>query len=532
MASAVTRAGALDLLEDAVHALRQAPLATLLCHWTGSIPFALALALFWVDITRHDATDTRSIIDAFALALVLVWMNCWRAVFAGRLRRQLSGTVDPPWSRRRLWRLVTAQAFLGGTKLAVLPLATAALFPLVGTVAFYRNATAMADRDDLELPTLVTKARKLAALDQAQNWLLILILALLYLVAFLNVTVMLALLPQLVRILTGYETAFSRAGISLLENSLFWISVVLTTWLMIDPLVQAAYCVRSFRGESLETGEDLRAALRAMRRPVEAAALLLLVMMVSAARARGEVASTDLDHSIRQTLSAHEYDWRLTPPESRRSSSPSWVVAVAERMVSTGKKILRALGRFIEWIFDWLRGRLAPLPGGAALPGAGLHWSIYLLIAALALGLGIAWRMRRPPAVAPTVAAAQVVSLEDENLVADRLPEESWLAMAEERLRAQDYRAALRALYLANLAWLGARAWIGIHAAKTNREYETELRRKARALPELSALFSRNVASFERAWYGMHEVSGDDTLLFRDHVERMKWIAVPTEVAE
>src|SRR2546427_2450461 len=136
MASAVTRAGALDLLEDAVHALRQAPLATLLCHWTGSIPFALALALFWVDITRHDATDTRSIIDAFALALVLVWMNCWRAVFAGRLRRQLSGTVDPPWSRRRLWRLVTAQAFLGGTKLAVLPLATAALFPLVGTVAF------------------------------------------------------------------------------------------------------------------------------------------------------------------------------------------------------------------------------------------------------------------------------------------------------------------------------------------------------------------------------------------------------------
>ncbi len=92
--------------------------------------------------------------------------------------------------------------------------------------------------------------------------------------------------------------------------------------------------------------------------------------------------------------------------------------------------------------------------------------------------------------------------------------------MAIECLRQENYRLALRAFYLANLAWLGQRGFIAIHAGKTNREYELELRRKARQFAEARGLFGDNVSAFEAAWYGMHEVSGESVAEFRDEARR------------
>jgi len=39
--------------------LRQAPLETLLRHWVGSVPFALALLAVWSDITQPRFPDLR-----------------------------------------------------------------------------------------------------------------------------------------------------------------------------------------------------------------------------------------------------------------------------------------------------------------------------------------------------------------------------------------------------------------------------------------------------------------------------------------
>jgi hypothetical protein len=104
------------------------------------------------------------------------------------------------------------------------------------------------------------------------------------------------------------------------------------------------------------------------------------------------------------------------------------------------------------------------------------------------------------------------------------LPEERWLELADECLREENFRLALRALYLANLAWLGWCEFLTIDAGKTNREYELELKRRARAFPEARGLFTGNVAAFERAWYGLHEVSREDVGEFRGRVDQMKAI--------
>jgi hypothetical protein len=137
----------------------------------------------------------------------------------------------------------------------------------------------------------------------------------------------------------------------------------------------------------------------------------------------------------------------------------------------------------------------------------------------------IAWRRRwfqrtRPRAAA--VHALPAIDLAAEDLTADRLSEESWLDLAARSVDEQNFRLALRAFYLANLAWLGRRQLLTIHPGKTNREYETELRRKARRMAEARRLFAVNVAAFERAWYGLHEVTADDAAEFRRRMEAMK----------
>jgi hypothetical protein len=114
------------------------------------------------------------------------------------------------------------------------------------------------------------------------------------------------------------------------------------------------------------------------------------------------------------------------------------------------------------------------------------------------------------------------VLLEDESVRPDQLPEDGWVDMAEKCLREQNYRLALRAFYLANLAWLGRHEWIAINPGKTNGEYAADLRRRAREFPEARGVFAENLAAFERTWYGLHEATPEAVEHFRDRNLRMK----------
>src|SRR5262249_24496864 len=144
--------------------------------------------------------------DSTVLALLLVWVNCWRAVYAGRLRRLLSAAPDAPWTWKRIWNLVAGQAFLGATKLIVGPVATLTIFGFAWLACFYRSATAMADREDFDPVQLIAHARDLAVLDRRQSWAVLPIFALLGFVLFFNLVLTLAFLPFLIRMLTGYES--------------------------------------------------------------------------------------------------------------------------------------------------------------------------------------------------------------------------------------------------------------------------------------------------------------------------------------
>ncbi len=305
----------------------------------------------------------RCIIDSLALAISLAWMNCWRAVFACRLRAQLAGAQD---TSINAWRMSGYQSLLGATKLIVLPLSALIVFPLASVVAFYRYAAVLSCRRGLGFAEVIARASKLAGIERRQSWSALAAIAFLQLLVTLNVAIALAILPQMARMLTGYESTFSRAGLSYVTNPLFAMAALMIGWMAIDPFIQAVYCVMYFGRESLASGEDLRAGLRrlpgGLRRAAPAGTALLCIFAGSARRAwsASAVASEPLRQSIQQTMQAHEYDWRL--PRAEAAQKPSWLLNMANQFFHGVAWTLDQIGRAIEDLIRWIMDKFS-MPG-------------------------------------------------------------------------------------------------------------------------------------------------------------------------
>jgi len=115
-----------------------------------------------------------------------------------------------------------------------------------------------------------------------------------------------------------------------------------------------------------------------------------------------------------------------------------------------------------------------------------------------------------------------VPDLNEENVTADQLPEDGWLALARGLMEQGELRLALRAFYLATLAHLGHRELIRLARHKSNLDYDRELERRARGNAGLLDAFDENLLLFERAWYGEHAVTPDTLTGFSQNIERIR----------
>jgi hypothetical protein len=183
---------------------------------------------------------------------------------------------------------------------------------------------------------------------------------------------------------------------------------------------------------------------------------------------------------------------------------------------------------------NWLGEKLkSMLPGGGNRPGPDsreLRAFLYSLLVAVAILLGwLLWRTMRSGKQARTASAipvaAPVVDLTDAGLEADQQPLDQWLQLARDLMARQELRLALRALYLAGLAYLAERSLISIQRGKSNQDYARELRRKSRATPELVDVFVQNMGVFERTWYGQYQVDRGILEQFENNLRKMRTCA-------
>jgi hypothetical protein len=589
----------MELIEESVHLLRTAPVVVLATYYLGAAPFVLGLLFFWADLSRSPFASQHLAEESLGVASLFLWMKCCHTVFAGKLSAHLSGESAPALTPRQCARILSVQTLLQSTGLIVLPIALVILLPFGWVYAFYQNLTVLGLSTPGGARELLKESRRQATLWPRQNHALLVALSGFGLCVFLNWMSVGLILPGLVKMLFGLQSSFSRSGLNLL-NSTFFATIVALTYLCVDPLLKAAYTLRCFYGQAVESGDDLKAELRGLALPAGGAVVAMMVVVGSCAwtnmprlaeqgetfdgapgykhvapngagtaeflarvdeddassgpssqPARGSGASAaldatesaggaqregrfsppELDRSIERVIQQDKYTWRM-PREKIESAAPEQRGVIGRFLDSALKLMSHWFQAAVEWLGKWLRKLFTrPSPDGPRSSGygwiLGLEILLYTLLAAVVVGLAVlAIRLlqarRKAPAHIASLAMPATPDLSDEGLGAEQLPESGWAELGQELLRRGEFRLALRAFYLASLANLADRNLISLARFKSNRDYERELRRRGHTFPELLQVFSENLSTFERSWYGLHEVGSELVNQFAANVERLK----------
>lgn len=541
----------LDLIEEGVHLLRQAP-RLLLSYYLGAIPFILGLLFFWADMSRSAYAASRCAAFAFVLTLLFIWMKCWQAVFARALWRQAGGQAEP-WTPRRAARLCATQAVIQPWGAILFLPALLLTVPFPWTYAYFQNVTVFGFDDREGLRAVHRRARIQAVAWSRQNASLLLELAFFSFFVFLNILVTLLAIPFALKVFLGMQSRFTQSPMAFVFNTTTLATACALTYLCIDPLVKAIYVLRCFYGESRKTGEALWADLTRLQKT---GGLLLLALALglappaahgraaapAAAEAAPAVSPAELDQSIQETLHSPRYTWRMPRelPAGEKQEQRSMITSFLDSVVKGTEDCVKGFFRWIDRVLNRLF-KSSSSPGGnnapaspdystlAALMATLTQTLIYLLLVVLIVTVGILiWRIvqqnRRQliqPLLDPTTQPV-APDLNDEQLVADQLPTDGWLLLAQQLIDRGELRLALRALYLASLAALAQASLIRIRRSKSNLDYVRELRRRAHAWPGLLEVFAGSVSTFDRAWYGLHEVTLEGVQDFTANYQRIR----------
>ncbi|MEY2407347.1 MAG: hypothetical protein QOF48_17 [Verrucomicrobiota bacterium] len=536
------------MMEEAFHLVRVAPARALVAYCVGSLPFVLGLLYFWSDMARSAFAAERLQTSALGMTLLFFWMKMWHGVYAQTLLAHLCGDPSPRWTVRWLWRIAVYQAIVQPLGIILLPLSLPLIIPFGWSYAFFNNATVLAGSAVPDVKSLVNRSIRQAFQWPLQTQFAIFAFKLLGAFVFLNLLVALFAFPYLGRTLLGIESVITRNPWAAV-NSTALTGIVALSWLCLDPVVKALFTLRCFYGESLKTGQDLRAGLKAFAGPsrLASAAAVVLILLVSVpafvARAAdptpGGIAgskstpdSRKLDEAIERVIEKREYSWRLPRDkavhEKKDGQNEGWVERFFKGIERGTEKVSRALRDFMDWVTKKSGGPTTSPLGNFDLAAAIMPLLVLLLVAlagVLAWLIVKVWRRPTQTEVAVTELPATLPDVADENVGADQLPEEGWLSAARELLQRGEARLALRAFYLASLAILADRNLIALARFKSNHDYERELRRRGHALPEMPQVFAENVSVFERVWYGAHAVTPAMLDQFAANVQRIKNVA-------
>lgn len=534
----------IELIEEAFALLRRASVAAWVAYCAGTLPFVLAFLYFWSDMARSAFAHERLSTGVVVLSGLFLWMKGCHAIFTRHLVNDLCGEPAPRWTFNALARTFAHQAILQPLGLFLLPLSVVLMLPAPWTYAFFSNATVFAADPENDLRAIWRKSWQQAKLWPSQNVSVLFLFKLFGFFVFFNILSALLGVPFLLKTLLGIESVFTLSPWAAL-NSTMLAGTAAVTFLCIDPMLKAAYALRTFYGESLHTGQDLKAELRAHTTAARATSLALLIVFfwqpmgagrLNAAEvesprptpteSKPAIAAKDLNSSIDDVIQQREYSWRLPRDENADKAMNRGFL---EGFFKQIEKMIHAMGNLMKDFFDWIRS----LGGNTKTPSLdGLSFSnavrgiVMLLLLALA-GLIIwlivrLWRRLDHSQPIDAEPAPSAPDLADESVGAEQLPEDGWIRLAQDMLKRGELRLALRAFYLASLAHLAERQFIMLAKFKSNLDYQRELQRRAHALAAIPELFARNVETFERSWYGPHEVTVELLNDFAANTERLR----------
>ncbi|BDC52522.1 hypothetical protein F183_A48370 [Bryobacterales bacterium F-183] len=515
----------MQLFEEAVHLLRSAPLAFFAPCLIGTLPFALCFLWFTAEMSWSGYAMQELLGASLFTAAVYVWKQAWEGVFCLRLQERLSGNVVR-LAPGDVARMVLRQAAVQPLALVSLPLSAALLVPLPIVFAFFRNYSLYAALGD-ENPA--RKAGQQASEWIKQSYILQIFLFLLGLLLALNYAVAALTLPGLAKSFFGIDNTLTRYG-QWLYSWTGATAIGMLVYVTLEPVCCAIYVLRCFYGQAQATGVDLEAKLR---RALATAAMVVLSFAPHVLSAQpqppapsGAVDAKQLERSVGEVLQRREFTWRMPRQDTAEADRPAWVRWI-DGVIQRSKE-------FIEWFVEGLRKLFEPAQPNSANKNKEsepyaqiLQYSLWMLGILFAIGAGLLLyrqhRNRRTIVAASALAATSAsVDVRDESVTADKLPEDSWMALAREWIEKGDFRLALRAMHLSGLSYLNSRNLITVRRWKSGLEYSSEVVRRARTAPEVALAFRRNLRVFEAGWFGTRPVTHETLQELSRGLEEMR----------
>ena len=538
--------GALELIEEATHLLRLLPLNYFVSYYIGTLPFILGFLYFWADMSRNAFAHEHIVEGAFIVALLFFWMKCWQVVFTNQLRGYITHEPSTRWTARRIMRVVIIQATIQPSGLFIIPIALLAMLPFGWSYAFYQNVTTFGNGDTGSVRAVFKQSWYHAKLFPRQNHIILSIISVFGLFVFLNLSLIILIIPHFSNTFLGIETVFTRAGLSVLNTSFLAVSCCIV-YVLLDPLIKAIYVLRCFYGESLSTGEDLKTELKSFQPARNIATLSLIAFLFIAGgmtaktalahdssyqnqTQRSVISPKDMDTSIRNILNRPEYSWKMPRQKPAEKKEEGIITSFVNKVFDIIKEGLITIKNWIVKVLEWLLEKLDKLfkveKRHTSISGEWTNVLLYILlmlfISVLIVAIWRVWKTKKGHKKEEIlVAESRIPDITDESLTADELPTKRWLELARTFMEKGNMRFALRALYFASLSHLSHYDLITIALFKSNLDYERELVRKAHSMPDLVEAFSKNMKSFERIWYGMHEVTSEVVESFKDNQERI-----------
>ncbi len=537
----------LEIIEEALHLLRIVPVRVFTSYYAGSLPFVLGFLYFWTDMSQGAFSYSRSAEAAFSISLLFLWMKTWQAIYTSQLRTYTGNIKSAPWTPQRILNVFVIQTVIQSTALLALPLALLIALPFGWVYAFYQNVTVCGSGENCDIKSAYKKSLDHAMLFPVQNHMVLTILFLFSFFVFLNLAIVILMVPNLLNTFLGIQLMSSRASWSMV-NTTFLAVTCGFTYLIMDPLVKSIYIIRCFYGESLHNGEDLIVELNNYQRAGKlivflVASLISISVLLSPAPAFADkptlsaieqtegtfIHIQDMDKSIEDVISQRKYSWRIPRQKPDEKEKDGLFGTFINSIVDFIKYGLKTLGTWIKDAMQWIIENLFSTDYKRETHKNWLK-SVNLLIYVL-LGLATcmlafliwkAWIKKRPRPEEEIKQALPVLhDITDEDIKADELPAEGWLKMAAELMEKGDHRHALRALYLASLSYLAQQEMISIAKYKSNRDYVLELQRKTQSDSDVLKAFIHNMGIFESIWYGMHDVTKEVIEGFRKNHERV-----------
>ena len=336
----------IDLIEEAIHLLRRAPIETYAFFLVGITPFVLCFFRFCSEMSYSKFAETYLPGFASTLALSYLWMKAFQYLACRQLVVVYTRDFSNQRTFGRILRGCVHQAAIHPFGLIAKPMAALAAIPgfltfvpllmLPASIifSFFQNASILitGERGDF------AKCWRLSVTGGRTAASLLLLSLFLRIVIFLNVYTTIGILPYLLKALFGVDTFLSRDFRWLISFS-YLVGIGLISYFVVDLLIKAIQVIQVCRAEAQTTGQDLRRSLMSLtagrrgRMPSPFNSLLVLVCLIIPTLAvPAEGSRFRLRQFVRSDLtSAETFVGQVRPPETIQDFRSAYCLYAVDR---------------------------------------------------------------------------------------------------------------------------------------------------------------------------------------------------------